>query len=60
MGSNTLHCSTAWGQRVYRGNGRTATEAEFSVTDEHAYLRVEIEDEHGRLAWTNALLERGT
>ncbi len=49
--------NTAWGARVYPGGGGTVTEAEFAVTDERAYLRVEIEDEDGRLAWTNALRE---
>lgn len=47
-----------WGQRICPGKGKTVTHAEFDVEGEHAYLRVEIEDERGRLAWTNALLER--
>ncbi len=49
--------NTAWGDRVFAGTGKTVTEGEFAVTGRHAYLRVEIEDEHGRLAWTNALME---
>lgn len=49
--------NTAWGARVYPGNGALVTGGEFEVTGEHAYLRVEIEDERGRLAWTNALME---
>jgi len=46
-----------WGQRAYAGPDQTVTEAEFEVTEERRYLRVEIEDEWGRLAWTNAVLE---
>lgn len=52
--------ATAWGDRVFAGAGRTVTEGEFTVTGRHAYLRLEIEDERGRLAWTNALLEPET
>ena len=50
--------NTSWGKRVYRG-GEAITEAEFSVTEERAYVRLEIEDDAGRLAWTNAVLRAG-
>jgi hypothetical protein len=45
-----------WGARVWQGTGAPVTEAEFIVTQEHDYLRVEIEDEYGRRAWTNSLM----
>jgi len=48
--------NTSWGARVYPGRGRTVTEADFSLPAERASVRVEIEDEQGQRAWTNALL----
>jgi hypothetical protein len=45
-----------WGDRVWQGTGDPVTEAEFAVPQEHDYVRVEIEDEYGRRAWTNSLL----
>jgi len=51
---------TAWGERLWARDGETLTEAEFVVTGEHAYLRLEIEDERGLRAWTNALFESDT
>lgn len=47
---------TTWARRVYPGYGRTVTEAEFELEKERQFIRAEIEDEHGRTAWTNALL----
>jgi hypothetical protein len=57
VGAIRLVDNTSWGARAYAGEGRTLTEAQFEVAGPHAYLRVEIEDVCGRLAWTNALLE---
>ncbi|MFO7959175.1 MAG: hypothetical protein R6X33_18980 [Candidatus Brocadiia bacterium] len=48
--------NTSWGARVYPGYGQTVTEAEFSLPAGRPFVRVEIEDERGRKAWTNALL----
>ena len=48
-----------WGDRRWSGDrdGRLLTEADFLTGPDHDYLRVEIEDENGHLAWTNAVLE---
>jgi predicted metal-dependent phosphoesterase TrpH len=46
-----------WAQRVWRGGDPTIIEAEFDVENEdRPYIRVEIEDANGRMAWTNAVL----
>jgi len=57
VGAIRLVDNTSWGARAYAGEGRTLTEAQFEVVGPHAYLRVEIEDLQGRMAWTNAVLE---
>jgi hypothetical protein len=46
-----------WGNRVVgQGDDGLVSRAEFEVVEKHDYLRVEIEDETGRTAWTNVLL----
>lgn len=50
--------NSCWGSRVYEG-GEPVTEAEFEIDRECAYVRLEVEDEYGRLAWTNAVLRTG-
>jgi hypothetical protein len=46
-----------WGsRRLGEGGEGLIAEAEFRVTEKHDYLRIEIEDELGRTAWTNVLL----
>ena len=45
-----------------RSNGRrivsaAATHSEFELPSDWSYLRLEIEDENGKLAWTNALFD---
>ena len=47
--------NTSWGRHLCNG-GEALTEAEFALEEERAYLRVEIEDQNGRTAWTNAVL----
>ena len=49
---------TPWGRRVMATNGKPVTEAHFDIEEEHAYLRVEVEDANGRRAWTNVMLEK--
>jgi len=45
-----------WAERAWRG-GNPITEAAFPIEDkERPYIRIEIEDTHGRMAWTNAVL----
>ncbi len=48
-----------WARRAWQG-GELMTEAEFDISDAvRPYIRVEIEDENSRLAWTNAVLHAG-
>jgi len=37
------------------GRGRPLTEAAFDISGKHCYLRMDIEDFHGRRAWSNTL-----
>jgi hypothetical protein len=46
------------GSRVLAEEGKWLTGADFDATFDCAYLRVEIEDDSGRRAWTNALMEQ--
>jgi hypothetical protein len=43
------------GRRLAAADGASLTEAAFTVPDDWAHARIEIEDEAGRRAWTNAL-----
>jgi hypothetical protein len=43
------------GQRLAALNGPPLNEGAFTVPDDWAHARIEIEDGHGRRAWTNAL-----
>jgi len=47
--------NSCWGTRAL-ADGELLTAAEFEVDRERPYLRLELEDEHGRLAWTSAVL----
>jgi hypothetical protein len=43
------------GQRIAAAEGQSLTRAVFTVPEDWAHARIEIEDDRGRRAWTNAL-----
>ncbi len=43
------------GQRIVAADGQPLTRAAFIVPEDWAHARIEIEDDRGRRAWTNAL-----
>ena len=48
------------GERAGAFRGKPRTEASFVIPADWPYAYIEIEDTHGRLAWTNTLESRAT
>jgi hypothetical protein len=47
-----------WGRQKYKGaaDGEPITETHFRLPDDWAFARIEIEDENGKIAWSNPFL----